>query len=168
VARAFTYSTEHFDLLVNQFYQTFLHRTPSGVEVSAWVSEFQNGATQEEVMAAFLTSAEYRALVAQSGQDFNKAFVQSLYTNLLGRDADGDAIAAWTSFIAQNGLAQAVLGFLTSPEFRMHYVNDLYTDLLHRNGDTSQDELAGWVNTSDDLLQIRAAFAASPEFYANG
>jgi hypothetical protein len=52
-------SLEYRTDLVQSFFQTYLKRTGSNAELSPWVQMLINGATQEQVIAGLLASAEY-------------------------------------------------------------------------------------------------------------
>jgi hypothetical protein len=95
VASAFLHSAEYESNAIASYYQGFFGRTASPTEVSGWVSYIQaSGASLESVADLFLTNPYYNALHAS-----NADFIQSLYGNLLGRQASAQEIAGWQSFM---------------------------------------------------------------------
>ncbi len=168
VASGVIHSTERFQLLVEGFYRTFLRRAADATGEAFFENLFLQGRSEEAVLDVFLTSPEFQALVAQTKGDFNTAFVQAMYTDLLGRLADSTGLGFWLSQISSIGLSRTVDGFVRSLEYRNYFVTQLYTDLLHRVATPSAAELAGWSQSSLDLLGIQVQFVNSPEFFANG
>jgi hypothetical protein len=164
VANAFTHSEEYFANLVTQDYVNLLHRTPSAAEVNGWVRLLESGITDEQVLAGFASSAEY--YLQAGGND--QAWVEALYHDLLGRDADGGGEAGWVNALA-SGVDRFTVayGIAASVEHESIVVADDYQRLLGRSPDPS--EVAGWVNnmrTGMSAEQVVAAFVASDEFYA--
>jgi hypothetical protein len=168
VAADVIYSTEHFNALTEGFYRTFLRRAPDAGGQAAFASLFAAGATLEDVLERFLDSVEYHNLVNQSLRGKNDAYIQSLYTNLLGRDADPGGLALWEGLLQQLGYQGTVGGFVGSFEYRRHFVGTLYQDMLHRTGPPADSELNFWASSGLDLLAVQTQFSLSQEFYQNG
>ena len=61
VALAILTSAEGDQVRVQGFYQTYLHRAGDSGGVAAWVQQMQAGTRDEDVIAAFLGSAEFFA-----------------------------------------------------------------------------------------------------------
>jgi hypothetical protein len=165
VGNAFIHSDEYFANLVSEDYSQLLHRTPSAAEVSSWVALMKNGLSDEQLLAAFISSPEYYMLAGGTDQ----AWVEALYRDVLGRAADGAGEAAWVGRLASGasrfGIAYA---FATSTEYESLVIAADYQRYLGRIAAPS--EIAGWVNrlqqgTSDE--QVVAAFVGSNEFYAD-
>jgi hypothetical protein len=65
-----------------------------------------------------------------------QAFVQALYHDLLGRDADAPGLQSWTADLQAGGTRlQVVEGVWASPEHRGRQVDQLYATYLHRAAD---------------------------------
>jgi hypothetical protein len=62
VALSFLLSAEGESNLVQGFYKRLLHRTASAAEVNGFVSQLQQGVTDQQVVAGFIGSAEYYAV----------------------------------------------------------------------------------------------------------
>lgn len=84
--------------------------------VLAWASSLASGTTTPDaVRQAILSSAEYQAV--HGANPFG--YVDGLYRSALGRAADPDALAYWTSQLAGGSSAAAVAGrILAAPEAR--------------------------------------------------
>ena len=59
VALGFANSSEHESIIVRDDYQTYLSRQPAPAEVNYWVSQFEQGVNNENVVAGFIASDEY-------------------------------------------------------------------------------------------------------------
>lgn len=97
---------------INGLYQSAFGRDAEDTGLNGWVSQLVNGTSRAEVANSILTSAE-------AGQKANSDFIDSLYTNALGRDANQDAAgkAGWIDYIAQgNSLADVAVGIVGSAE----------------------------------------------------
>ena len=99
------------------------------------------------------------------------SFVQRLYKNILGRDADQGGLDNWVNNIKNGSAEVAVNGFFNSQEFlnknqsNQDFVRTAYTTILGRNPDSTG--LNNWVNrlrnsyTRSDVLE---GFLKSSEF----
>jgi hypothetical protein len=77
--------------------------------------------------------------------DSKEAYVQNLYRNILGRNADPQGLSAWESQLNQGATRlQVAQQIWTSPEHRGLQVESNYQDLLHRPSDAGGK--AFWVN----------------------
>jgi hypothetical protein len=178
-AAAATTSSQAAKVFVDGLYVSLLGRMPGAGEDQTWINDLTTGGTSEEtVLIGFLTSAEYYNKMAAGSANANNAWVQSLYTNLLGRQASAAEIAGWAGQIPKVGLVAIVQGFLLSAEFRTDQLAGMYDgtivgavfapDLLKRHTVPSPAELAGWVNSGLKLRQLEAQLLASGEFALNG
>ena len=102
-----------------------------------------------------------------------KAFVERLYKNILGRDADEEGINTWVTALANGTLngATASYGFVNSDEFKNsgltneQKVEIFYTTFLNRAADADGKKL--WVdalNAGVDIEKIFEGFVMSTEF----
>lgn len=164
VARGFWESPEHRGQQVDGFYAAYLDRTPASEERAFWVEALRAGLGEAEAARLFLTSPEY---LAARGDD--AAFLQGLYGDVLGRDADADGLAGWLAAL-RNGLGRAdvVAAFLASPEAQRRLVDHYYAELLDRPAD--EDGRRFWLTQLHEGRHSRAgvaqAFLASDEYFA--
>jgi hypothetical protein len=175
-ASALVHSTGALDVQVDGLYLKLLGRPSDAPGRAGFVSFLQNGGSLEQVVALMVSSPEYAAL---TGSD--AGFVQSLYTNLLGRTGTDSEVAGYVAALPSQGRAGVALDFLQSPEFRTDVVNQFYSatptptsvaalfpPLLHRAGATTTAEINGWVFSDLSVLDIETAFVSSTEFFVDG
>jgi hypothetical protein len=164
-ALAFTRSDEFLTNLATQDYVQLLHRTPSTAEVNSWIGQLRGGLRDEQMLAAFTSSAEYYQQAGGSDQ----AWLDALYHDVLGRDADAAGEADWLHALASGANRFSVAyGIATSVEHETTVVVALYQNYLGRSADPS--EIAVWVtNLQHGMSQekVVAAFVASDEFYSS-
>src|SRR5262249_50812459 len=118
---------------------------------------------EADVQAGILSSPEYYA-----AHPDNAAFVEGLYHDLLGRDADPSGLASALARL-QMGVSrlQVIDGILESPEALGQLVDGYYEAYLRREADASGLQsflgqlLAGRARPGDVAVQILAA----QEFY---
>jgi hypothetical protein len=163
VGSGLTHSPEYYADLIIKDYQQYLGRTPGTLEVAGWVSAYQHGATDEQVMAGFLSSPEYY----QNAGNTVKTWLDAVYRDVLGRNPDAGGEQAWMQAAATGMTRDAIgLGFATSQERESQVVANDYQKYLGRGAGAS--EIAGWVasfQAGATNEQIAAAFVASPEYY---
>jgi hypothetical protein len=181
VADALLGTDEYHAALTRSIYLSFLRRPASGAEVAFGTSLLGAGATDEELKAFALGSAEY--LLAQGGGTVH-GFLDSLYQDVLARPIDPGAEAVFTQLLAggktRTFVAQTVL---TSEEARQRLVRDSYERLLHRqaaaaevlsgtglldNGATDEDLLALLVGSTEYLGNVPASFASASIAWGDG
>jgi len=131
---AFTDSTVAFDIngdagQAYRLYQAAFNRTPDQHGLSYWVSQLDHGASLLQVAQAFVVSDEFRQTFGSNLS--NQAFVNAMYTNILGRNADTSGSSYWVSQLnAGQSRAQVLLGFSESPENHSHVDPSLATGIL--------------------------------------
>ncbi|MGN0512868.1 MAG: pectinesterase family protein [Lachnospiraceae bacterium] len=102
-----------------------------------------------------------------------KAFVERLYKNILGRDADEEGINTWVTALANGTLngATASYGFVNSDEFKNsgltneQKVEIFYATFLNRVADAEGKKMwADALNAGVDIEKIFEGFVMSTEF----
>jgi hypothetical protein len=163
VANAFTTSNEHYTDLVVADYQQLLGRSPAQAEINLWLNSFTAGATDEQVMAAFLAAPEYYQRVGGT----NRAWVDALYQQVLNRSADTAGESAWLQVLAAGQSRTTVAtGFTTSGEREQDLIQADYQLYLGRTA--SSGEVAAWLALIQHGLkqeQMASQFAGSGEAY---
>jgi hypothetical protein len=128
------------------------------------VSDFQAGASEQQVILSFVTSPEFQALHQSSD-----SFVTALYQGVLGRAPEAGALASWVNNLdsgaeTRTQVAQAILN---SSEALSDIVHAYYGAFLGRTG--SSAEVAGWLDllahNNDQLDAVVAGILSSPEFH---
>ena len=122
----------------------------------------------------FMMSSGFKSEVRADGNpDSVRQFVERLYRETLGREADEDGAADWTNRLLSGGStgADVAFGFIFSDECRAltvensDYVQVLYRAMLGREADEAG--LNSWVsflNAGHPRSNVFAGFVNSPEF----
>lgn len=162
-AMTLTHSTEYYNDVVDRAYEQYLGRTADAVGLQYWSRQLAAGMTDEQLEAQFIGSSEYY----QHAGGTDKAWVDAMYFDLLGRLPDAQGEAYWVSTLANGASRSSVaLGFAASAEREGDIVKDDYQAFLGRV--PSQSEINGWVLafehglTNEDVI---AGFMASAEFF---
>jgi len=98
----------------------------------------------------------------------NQAYVNQLYTDVLGRTADPGGLASWTALLdaGTDTFAQVATAFTSSREYDADIVNGFYVTYLGRQSEPGG--LNDWVNLMQggyNAEQIRAGILGSPEYF---
>jgi SpoIID/LytB domain protein len=98
-----------------------------------------------------------------------RSLVRALYVDLLGREAEPDGLASWSSLVVQGASSAQLVGVLaSSEEYRRLRVAQAYRQVLGREPDEAG--LSGWVAAIRDgamsVDDVARLFYESPEFYA--
>lgn len=98
-----------------RLYEGLLHRAPDAPGLNYWLGQYDAGQNMVQIANGFLVSSEF---AANTGSLNNSAFVNTLYTSVLGRVADAGGAAFWNNNL-DHGLtrAETVLNFTDSVEF---------------------------------------------------
>ncbi len=116
-AAAFRFSDLKRDITDDIFrlYQATLNRTADAAGLESWADNYANGMTYDQIVAGFMDSQEFQNLYG--GLD-DTLFVETLYTNVLGRAADTTELAGWLDQMSA-GMTRVdvVKGFAQSTEF---------------------------------------------------
>lgn len=124
-------SNEHLGRLVDGLYAQYLHRGADAGGRAYWVARMAGGDTLDNVALAMLSSAEYSSRFASNG-----SFVDALYRDVLGRNADSGGRDGWIALLNSGTSRTSVANaFLTSTERVTRVIDLLYSDLLGRPAD---------------------------------
>jgi hypothetical protein len=166
VASDFVNSTEYESNTVASYYENYLGRKGSPSEIASWVSQMQGGMTEEQVAQDFLTSPEFNNLHSSSDD-----FVQTLYQDVLSRQATSAEVAVWDSQLnAGTSRSVVVSGILDSSESQQRSIDGDYTIFLGR--EPLAMEAAAWQAQLAEnggplsLAEVATAIGSSPEFQA--
>jgi hypothetical protein len=165
VAALLTHSAEHYSQFVSAAYQRYLGRSPGSSELNGWVSQMQQGLSDEALEASFIGSAEY--IINHGGQA--GPWVTGMYKDLLGRTPSQAEVDNWVSALYNGASPQQVAyGFAASAEREGQRVSADYLTFLGRS--PSQAEINSWVyafahgTANEDVV---AGFAGSREYFDN-
>jgi hypothetical protein len=173
VAQGFTSSPEYCTNLVTAAYQKLLRRAPDAQGLAFWVNRLQQGLSDEQMEAAFISSPEYLQHHGGPGE----AWIRSLYQDVLGRTADTAGLTFWQQALA-NGLtpAEVAQGFTASTEREGQRVGDDYQRFLGRaptavEVESGVDQLRHGRGNEDLIVRLVTSdeYIArhGPAFYAN-
>lgn len=156
-------STEYRTDLVAGYYQTYLGRTPSAMEVSGFVTLLDMGATDQQVQADMLGSAEYFA--DQGSDDTN--FVTSLFPALLNRPATFGEAGLYLTLLTTTTRSDVASDILLTTEYEQDLLNAYLQQYLHHTFASGPDSLfltqleVGVANE-----QVQSEILGSAEYYA--
>jgi hypothetical protein len=165
VAEQIGHSPEYYtNFVIQPDYQKLLHRAGTPTEVQGLVTEMQQGLTDQGVEAQLVATDEF---FANSGSN-DKAWVDAVYSLMLGRQADPSGEAWWTNLLAQGqSRSQVANQIADSNENNTQLINDDYFHYLGRAADPQG--LAWWLQqfkagqTNEDVI---AGFTGSGEYYS--
>ncbi len=129
-----------------RLYRAYFLRDPDLGGLRFWVDRMRSGTRLDHVSSAFAASSEFQR---RYGDLSNRAFVELVYRNVLGRDGEPTGVTFWASQLDQ-GLrtrGRVMTGFSESSEYRRKTdprvdVVNVYTGLLGRM--PAGDEMAEW------------------------
>jgi len=102
---------------VSRLYTALLGRTPDNDGLLYWLNDLnQNDTSIQDISGAFAGSEEYEA---RFGAQSDEEFINQLYNNILGRDADNDGYSYWLDEISQTGdRTGMIVSFSNSEEYK--------------------------------------------------
>jgi hypothetical protein len=128
--------------VVREAFSDYLGRAPGAGGLASYVSALGHGVSQERLDASILGSTEYFA--KQGGG--NKSFVQSLYSKVLGRNADAAGLEGHVAqLVLGASRTQVAYAFLSSAEHGRQVTAQAYQAILGR--DASASELLSWAKS---------------------
>jgi hypothetical protein len=148
VSAAIDTSSEYRTNLIAQYFQTFLGRAPAFGETVLWVQELNSGFTDEQVIAQFVGSPEFRAAHSIVS---NTELVQQLYSTLLSRAPNPFELSGFVAQLDGGATAAAVATeILQSLEYRDDVVISLFGEFLARTPPQSTVQQILAANLPDD------------------
>jgi hypothetical protein len=163
LATLLTHSDEYFATIIRPAYQQYLGRNADAAGLAFWTARMRQGLTDEQLEAAFIGSPEFY----QQAGGTDKAWVDAMYLDLLGRTPDAAGEGYWVEALGLGaGLSKVAYGFAASPEREGQLVQQDYQTFLHRSA--SGGEVAYWVErftqgvTNEDVV---AGFLGSDEYF---
>jgi hypothetical protein len=148
-----------------RLYNGLLGRDADAGGAEAWAN-VASGTALTDIAQGFLNSSEFQ-------NNMNSEFIQSVYSTLLGRDADAGGEEAWLNLLA-NGASRAdvIAGLSNSDEGKAaiasaddtDYVKALYTSVLGREADDAG--LENWVaalSAGADRASVAQSISSSAE-----
>ncbi len=160
---------------VARLYNAYFDRDPDSSGMAYWLGQRAAGTSLESMSQTFAASPEF---AAKYGNLSNADFVNLVYTEVIGRQADAEGFNYWLGLL-NSGMSRGtmMIGFSEAPE----YINQtgtvapqssveaglyrLYLAYFLRSPDSSGfGYWLGQANAGASLETISAQFATSPEF----
>ncbi len=134
IAQGLWDSREHRGIQVDGYYQLFFNRQAAPAGRQAWITSMLNGATEEQVMASFLTTSEYMTLHPLDGP-----FVTGVYDTILDRTPDPAGQSHWVNQLSSSAMTatQVASALIHSQERNRNLVTADYERFFDRAPDTS-------------------------------
>lgn len=118
-------STTHQGLVPGsvRLYGAAFARHPDASGLTYWVQQRQGGRSLTAMASHFASSAEFQRAYGQLG---DRAFVERIYQNVLGRPGDAGGIDHWVSRLrAGDSRGKVLVGFSESAEYRRQTAADV-------------------------------------------
>lgn len=155
---------------VGRLYQAYFDRVPDDGGRAYWVSRLGDDLSLIDMAELFEQSPEFQT---KYGELSDRAFVELIYSNVLGRDPDGNGFEFWVDELASGtrSRSEVMIGFSESDEFVLDQsvepdqIRRLYRAYFLRDAD--QGGLRYWIDqhvAGLSLAQISGQFERSPEF----
>ena len=160
VINEFLTSSEYQSTLVQNYFQNYLNRAPELGGSSFWSGMLGSDTNTTNLTVGLITSAEYQQLYTT-----NAAFVQSLYSNILGRQGTQGDVDYWDNLLAGGASPGLVASaFVTSTEALTQSIQEFYQVFFQRT--TDQPGLSYWVDQAqhESLTQVLGQILSTPEF----
>ncbi|HEX4901780.1 MAG TPA: DUF4214 domain-containing protein [Acidimicrobiales bacterium] len=147
---------------ISELYQTVFQRSADGAGRAYWLDQIRRGLPLESVGVEFYRSGEY---FTRSGGT-NRAWIEALYDDLLGRTADGGGVSYWLGQLAAGQPRSAVsANFYRSNESRRDRAGSLHEDVLgSRLADPGLQQWADRLAFVGDV-RLAADLAATQSFW---
>ncbi|HLJ97755.1 MAG TPA: DUF4214 domain-containing protein [Gemmataceae bacterium] len=164
VVSTILHSDEYRVLLINTFFNHYLHRPASAGDVNAWLGLLQRGMTDEAFLSAVVASDEY----FNNHGGTNASWLTAIYSDLLNRPLDP---GGQTFFLGQlqNGVSrsQVVQILATSTEYRTDLIQADFQKYLGRPASAADVAIyLGALQSGASDEGIIAAIVSSAEYFA--
>lgn len=164
-------STPQWQVLnpLTRIYYAYFLRIPDTGGLRYWLAQRRTGATVARISSGFAASSEFQNTY---GSLDNRAFVQLVYRNVLGREAEPAGLASWTGKLDRGvrNRGEVMAQFSESSEHQHRRAGEVNTvsvlfGMLDRA--PSPFELATWAPiTRADRTPLAAALLVSGEYDA--
>jgi hypothetical protein len=153
---------------VTRLYSAFFLRNPDANGLSYWWKKINGGTSLYSISNSMATSTEFKN---RYGNLTNRAFVELVYQNVLGRPGDTGGINSWTSKLDRNvkNRGEVMVGFSESSEYKNKNtarVNVIvtYFELLRKVPTTSQIAADQGLSNGTLVARILSSFAYANRF----
>ena len=153
---------------INELYQALLDRDADEQGAADWAGFLANGGSLTDVAAAIATSEE-----AIGKDQSNGDFVNELYENVLGREAEEEGLNAWVGQLFNGAsraeVAAAIVGSAEAQtKSDSDFIDGLYDTALGREADaTGKAAWAGLLANGGTHADVALGIVGSPEAVDN-
>ena len=164
VATLILTSQEHQQRQVRDYYRQFLGREPVPTEVAGLFPQLTSPG-YDTVRGFILASPDYFIAAGNN----NSAFINSIYQDLLGRDADPAGLSTFLNFLTSGGTRPQLLQQIqNSPEFHSRLVDQYYRQYLDRPADPGAlSSFTQILSTGANDPTVIVPILASQEYFQN-
>ncbi len=159
-----THSDEYYSGIIQGDYQRYLGREADRPGLLGWTAAMRGGVSDELLESLFIGSPEF--YLHSGGTD--RAWVDAMYMNVLGRAPDAAGEAAWVAALAAGANRTSIAyNFAASPEREALRITSDYSNYLGRS--PGHGDIAGWVAAFESGFSnenVVAGFVASDEFFS--
>ena len=146
--------------VVDDLYLATLGRYPDPAGRQYWIEQIRNDMPIREVAARFFSSPEY------VGSMTTEAWVEDLYTEILGRTPDAGGLEYWSDQVRTTSEGDVAVRLYQAPESRRRRVADLYEKLLDRGPDSSGHAYWAEQLMEQDDIALAVELVSSDEYVA--
>jgi len=147
--------------LVDDLYRTTFGRRPDDRGRQHWIDRLtttgSSQVTYQQIGAWFFGSAEYYRRAGNT----DEAFIDQLYVDLLGREADSGGRNYWLGVLDRGSRAEVVTWFYHSAESRRSRAANLHRMVHGTNPTAAQIEAGAKLLATADDLDVAARFGAA-------
>lgn len=104
--KALIFANDSQQAAVTTLYETAFGRTADAAGLQFWFDRAAEGVSLDDIAKAFTQTSEFSGT---SGQLDSSSFVQALYMQTFGRNADDDGLAYWVAALESGGATRAQL-----------------------------------------------------------
>jgi subtilisin-like proprotein convertase family protein len=159
VAHALLTSFEYRSKQIQSYYQRFLHRAASQVEINSLA---QSALSEKDIVATLLASAEYFS--TRAGND-NNAWLDAVFYDVLQRGLTAGERNIFFVYLIQNGRAAVVWQLQNGLPFEQSLVESRFQKYLHR---AAGADAGPYLNALLTLTweEVAAQVLGSSEYYS--
>jgi hypothetical protein len=156
---------------VARLYRATFLRIPDRSGLDYWIGKKRRGTKLTAIAESFARSSEF---VRRYGTLSDRAYVERLYTNVLGRPGDGGGVEYWTTKLTTRSRTrgQVLAGMSESNEYRRTQASEvdvavLYIALLRRAPTTAEfTQAVAALDGGKTAAELAAEILASPAYAA--
>lgn len=162
IAGQLLFSPASIQLLVKSLYQQHLNRNADPGGLAAFTSQLTTNGEESVIVSLLTASNEFSNMTDGT----TKGYVDAVYLDLLGRQADPAGEASWIAQL-NSGMSRSsmVSIFTTTPEYRGYECQQYFTTYLQRS--ITSSEAQNWMNNRGTLMWSKLVLLNTAEYTTN-